>query len=50
MVMKMVKGVNSVYDNYIIEFYKNNCKWIPGVINGKNVECQYVVKVIDLTE
>ncbi len=47
---EMVKGVNSDYDNYVIEFYKNNCKWIPGVINGKNVECQYVVKVIDLTE
>lgn len=47
---EMAKGVNSAYDNYLIEFYKNNCRWIPGVINGKNVECKYVVKQIDFTE
>lgn len=46
----MVKGVNTEHDNYIIEHYKTNYKWIPGVINDKNIECQYVVKVIDVSE
>lgn len=47
---KMVKGVNAAYDNCIIEHYKTNYKWIPGVINDKNIECQYVVNVIDVSE
>ena len=40
---KMVKSVNAEYDNYIIEYYKANYKWIPGVLNGNNVECKVVV-------
>lgn len=47
---QMVKGVNAAHDNYMIEHYKTNYKWLPGVINDRNVECQYVVEVIDVSE
>ena len=40
---KMAKSVNAEYDNYIIEYYKANYKWTPGVLNGNNVECQVIV-------
>ena len=40
---KMVKSVNDKYDNYIIEYYKENYKWIPGQLNGENIECKITV-------
>jgi len=40
---EMVKGVNKEYDRYIIEYYKDNYKWIPGKLNGSNVECKVTV-------
>lgn len=40
---EMVNGVNKEYDSYIIEYYKENYKWIPGKLNGSNVECKVTV-------
>ena len=40
---EMVKGVNKEYDTYIIEYYNANYKWIPGKLNGSNIECKITV-------
>jgi antitoxin component YwqK of YwqJK toxin-antitoxin module len=40
---EMVKGVNEGYDNFVITYYKENYKWIPGLLNGENIECKITV-------
>jgi len=40
---EVVNTVNAEYDNYIIEYYEANYEWIPGQLDGENVECQVIV-------
>lgn len=40
---EMIKSINENFDKYIIEFYKANYKWIPGKINGQNIECKMII-------
>lgn len=40
---EIIKGVNANFDNYIIEYYKTNYKWIPGLLNGQNIECKIII-------
>ena len=40
---KMINSVNTEFDSYIIEFYKENYHWVAGTISDKNVECKVII-------
>lgn len=40
---EMINSINEEFSKYIIEYYKNNYKWIPGVLKGQNIECKVMI-------
>ena len=43
--LKVIKGVSPALDNEVIRVIKAMPNWIPGMVNGENVNVRYVVPV-----
>jgi len=40
---EMTNSVNGNFDKYVIDFFKDNYKWVPGKNNGQSVECKMII-------